>query len=106
MRSLREDHGQRDVQARDAHVGRQGQQGARTDWPQPHGYAYDIPKARALMKEAGSRGRFETSLSFDLGGATVSEPACILIQESLALIGIKCHDQEDPRRQLARPARC
>ena len=32
---------------------------------------------------------FETTLSFDLGQGTVSEPACILIQESLAQIGIK-----------------
>jgi peptide/nickel transport system substrate-binding protein len=62
---------------------------AGTEWPQPHGYGYDIPKARALMKEAGAEAGFETTLSFDLGGATVSEPACILIQESLALVGIK-----------------
>jgi peptide/nickel transport system substrate-binding protein len=58
-------------------------------WPQPTGYAYDIPKARSLMKEAGQEAGFETTLSFDLGGATVGEPACILIQESLGLIGIK-----------------
>ncbi len=60
------------------------------DWPQPTGYAYDIVKARALMKEAGMDAGFETTLSFDLGGGTISEPACILIAESLALIGIKC----------------
>jgi len=60
-----------------------------TNWPQPTGYVYDIPKARALMKEAGVEAGFETTLSLDLGGATVGEPACILIQESLALIGIK-----------------
>jgi len=60
-----------------------------TAWPQPHGYTYDIPKARALMKEAGTESGFETTLSFDLGQGTVSEPACILIQESLAMIGIK-----------------
>lgn len=60
-----------------------------TAWPQAHGYKVDIPKARALMKEAGMENGFETTLSYDLGGATVGEPACILIQESLALIGIK-----------------
>ena len=59
------------------------------EWPQPHGYTYDIPKARALMKEAGFENGFETTISFDLGQGTVSEPACVLIQESLALIGIK-----------------
>lgn len=60
-----------------------------TAWPQVHGYKQDIVKARALMKEAGAENGFETTLSFDLGGATVSEPACVLIQESLAMIGIK-----------------
>ena len=58
-------------------------------WPQPHGYSYNIEKARALMKEAGVEAGFETNISFDLGGATVGEPACILIQEALARIGIK-----------------
>lgn len=60
-----------------------------TVWPQATGYKQDIPKARALMKEAGAEAGFETTLSFDLGGATVSEPACILVQEALAQIGIK-----------------
>src|SRR5258706_2663837 len=69
---------------------------AGTDWPQPHGYAYDIPKARALMKEAGMEAGFETTLSFDLGGATVSEPACVLLVESLALIGIKAKIEKIP----------
>lgn len=59
-------------------------------WPQPHGFKQDIPKARALLKEAGFENGFETTLSLDLGNATVGEPACILIQEALSLIGIKC----------------
>jgi peptide/nickel transport system substrate-binding protein len=59
------------------------------DWPQPTGYSYDLAKARALMKEAGAGAGFETTLSFDLGQGTVSEPACILIQEALGQIGIK-----------------
>jgi len=58
-------------------------------WPQATGYSYNLAKAKQLMKEAGASG-FETTLSFDLGGATVSEPACILIQEALGQIGIKC----------------
>ena len=32
---------------------------------------------------------FETTISFDLGNGTISEPMAILIQESLASIGIK-----------------
>ena len=59
-------------------------------WPQPTGYSANIDKARALMKEAGAEAGFETTLSFDLGGATVSEPACILVAEALGQIGIKC----------------
>lgn len=58
-------------------------------WPQAHGYKTDLAKAKALMKEAGMEAGFETTLSFDLGNGTVSEPASILIQEALAQIGIK-----------------
>ncbi len=60
-----------------------------TAWPQPTGYKSDIAKAKALLAEAGYANGFETTLSFDLGGATVGEPMAVLIQESLAQIGIK-----------------
>ena len=60
-----------------------------TAWPQPTGYKADIAKAKALLAEAGYANGFETTLSFDLGGATVGEPMAVLIQESLAQIGIK-----------------
>src|SRR4029077_2612231 len=43
-------------------------------WPQPHKYATDIEKAKALMAEAGVAGGFETTLSFDLNFAQVNEP--------------------------------
>ena len=56
-------------------------------WPQAHGYKTDLAKAKQLMAESGV-GPIETVLSFDLGSATVSEPASILIQEALAQIGI------------------
>ena len=58
-------------------------------WPQAHAYNTDIAKAKALMAEAGYANGLETTLSFDLGFAVISEPACVLIQESLAQIGIK-----------------
>jgi len=58
-------------------------------WPQPFAYQTDLAKAKALMKEAGMENGFETTLSFDLGQATVSEPTAILLQEALAQIGIK-----------------
>ena len=58
-------------------------------WPQPTKYVTDIAKARALLAEAGYPNGFETTLSFDLGFAVVNEPLCVLVQESLAQIGIK-----------------
>lgn len=57
-------------------------------WPQPHGYKTDLAKAKQLMQESGV-GPIETTLSYDLGSATVGEPSAILIQEALAQIGIK-----------------
>jgi peptide/nickel transport system substrate-binding protein len=63
---------------------------AEVAWPQPHGYNTDIAKAKALLAEAGYPNGFETTLSFDLGFAGVNEPLCVLTQESLAQIGIKC----------------
>jgi peptide/nickel transport system substrate-binding protein len=59
-------------------------------WPQPHKYSTDMEKAKALMAEAGYAGGFETTLSFDLNFAQVNEPLCVLAQESLGQIGIKC----------------
>ncbi len=52
-------------------------------------YKTDIAKAKALMAEAGQAAGFETQLYFDQGFATVNEPVAILVQESLAQIGIK-----------------
>jgi peptide/nickel transport system substrate-binding protein len=59
-------------------------------WPQPHKFNTDIAKAKQLLAEAGYPNGFETTLSFDLGFAGVNEPLCVLTQESLAQIGIKC----------------
>jgi peptide/nickel transport system substrate-binding protein len=58
-------------------------------WPQPTKYVTDIARAKALLAEAGYPNGFETMLSFDLGFAGVNEPLCVLVQESLAQIGIK-----------------
>lgn len=59
------------------------------DWPQAFPYKTDLAKAKALLTDAGFPSGFETSLSIDLGDATVSEPAAVLLQESLAQIGVK-----------------
>jgi len=58
------------------------------NWPQPTSYATDPAKAKALMQESGA-GPIETTISFDLGDGVNSEPIAVLIQESLAQIGIK-----------------
>jgi peptide/nickel transport system substrate-binding protein len=65
-------------------------------WPQPHKFNTDIEKAKALMAEAGYPNGFETTISFDLGFATVNEPTAVLIQESLAQIGIKAEINKIP----------
>jgi peptide/nickel transport system substrate-binding protein len=57
-------------------------------WPQPFPYRTDLDKAKALMAEAGFASGLETSLSLDVGTATVGEPTAVLIQESLGKIGI------------------
>ena len=58
-----------------------------TAWPQPTGYSNEIAKAKALMAESGV-GTIDTTLSFDLGDSVNTEPMAVLIQESLAQIGI------------------
>jgi peptide/nickel transport system substrate-binding protein len=58
-------------------------------WPQATKYSTDMAKAKALLTEAGYADGFETTISFDLGFAGVNEPLCVLVQESLAQIGIK-----------------
>jgi peptide/nickel transport system substrate-binding protein len=65
-------------------------------WPQPHKYNTDIEKAKKLMAAAGYPNGFETTLSFDLGFAGINEPLCVLVQESLAQIGIKCSINKIP----------
>jgi peptide/nickel transport system substrate-binding protein len=65
-------------------------------WPQPFPYVTDLDRAKALMKEAGFATGLETTLSLDTGTATVGEPTIVLIQESLAKIGIKADISKIP----------
>lgn len=65
-------------------------------WPQPFPYVTNIDKAKALMAEAGFAQGFETTLALDTGTATVGEPTAVLIQESLAKIGIKVTVEKIP----------
>jgi peptide/nickel transport system substrate-binding protein len=56
-------------------------------WPQPHKFNTDLDKAKKLLAEAGA-GNINVPISFDLGFAGVNEPIAVLVQESLAQIGI------------------
>ena len=60
-----------------------------TSWPQPSPYSTDLAKAKALLTEAGYPNGFTSVLSFDQGFAMTGEPIALLIQESLASVGIK-----------------
>jgi peptide/nickel transport system substrate-binding protein len=66
------------------------------NWPRPAAYTTDIAKAKALLAEAGLAEGFETKLSFDLGQGIVGEPVAVLIQESLAQIGVKAAIEKVP----------
>jgi peptide/nickel transport system substrate-binding protein len=59
------------------------------EWPQPSPYVTDLANAKQLLTKAGLPHGFETTLSFGLGYAVTQEPLCVLVQESLAEIGIK-----------------
>jgi peptide/nickel transport system substrate-binding protein len=65
-------------------------------WPQPFPYVTDLDKAKALMAEAGFANGLETTLSLDVGTATVGEPTALLIQENLGRIGIKATVEKIP----------
>jgi len=65
-------------------------------WPQPFPYNVDLDKAKKLLAEAGYPDGFETTISFDLGEATADEPTAVLLQESLAKIGIKASIEKIP----------
>ena len=69
---------------------------ADASWPQPFPYRTDLATAKALLAEAGYPDGFETTISIDLGDATVSEPEAVLLQQSLAQIGVKATIEKIP----------
>jgi peptide/nickel transport system substrate-binding protein len=58
-------------------------------WPSATSYKTNLTKSKALLAEAGMPDGFETTISLDIGQGTTSEPIAVLVQESLAAIGIK-----------------
>jgi len=65
-------------------------------WPQAFPYVTDLDKAKALMKEAGFAQGLDTTLSIETGTATVGEPTALLIQETLAKIGVRAAIEKIP----------
>jgi peptide/nickel transport system substrate-binding protein len=65
-------------------------------WPCATAYVTDVAKAKALLAEAGLAEGFETKISFDLGQGIVSEPIALLVQESLAAIGVRATIEKVP----------
>lgn len=65
-------------------------------WPRPTPYATDLAKARKLMAEAGLADGFSSTLSYDQGLSFIGEPIALLVQESLAQIGIKTTIEKVP----------
>lgn len=65
-------------------------------WPVPSPYYTDLDKARKLLAEAGYPDGFSSQITFDLSKATVDEPTALLIQNSLAKIGVKTTVEKIP----------
>ncbi len=57
-------------------------------WPCPTPWTTDVDKAKALLAEAGLPNGFSTRIAFDQSLSNPSEPIALLVQESLAKIGI------------------
>lgn len=66
------------------------------EWPQPTPYKTDMDMAKKLMSESGYPDGFETSLAFDMGNKEWAEPTVVLIQESLAELGITVNIEKVP----------
>ncbi len=63
-------------------------------FPQAMPFRTDLERARKLLAEAGLAQGFETTFSFNVGSAQVSEPMAALIKEGLGKVGIKVDIQK------------
>ena len=71
------------------------------EFPQRMPFKLDLAKAKQLLTEAGFPNGFETTFSFNVGSAAVSEPLSVLLKESLAKIGVKVEIQKLPDAQIS-----
>jgi peptide/nickel transport system substrate-binding protein len=72
---------------------------ASSRFPQPYPYDTQLLKAKELLAQAGHPQGFKTSFSYNVGDATLAEPAALLIQEALAKIGIALSIEKVPSAQ-------
>ncbi|MBN8943741.1 MAG: ABC transporter substrate-binding protein [Rhizobiales bacterium] len=70
-------------------------------FPQPMPLKTDLAKAKQLLTEAGFPNGLDTTFSFNVGSAAVSEPMAALIKESLGKIGIRVDIQKLPDAQIS-----
>jgi peptide/nickel transport system substrate-binding protein len=68
-------------------------------FPQPYPYDTDLDKAKKLIAAAGLAGGFETTFSSNVSDATLADPIALLVQESLANIGVKVTIDRVPEAQ-------
>lgn len=68
-------------------------------FPQPYPYDTQLRKARDLLAQAGYPNGFATRFAYNLGDATVGEPAALLVQESLRRVGIAVEIEKVPGAQ-------
>jgi peptide/nickel transport system substrate-binding protein len=68
-------------------------------FPQPYPYETQLLRARELLAQAGLAKGFKTSFSYNVGDATLAEPAALLIQEALGKIGIELSIEKVPGAQ-------
>ncbi len=67
-----------------------------TAWPQKTPYSTDLDKAREHLEKSAFASGFEVPFSISLGLADWMEPTALLIQESIAKLGIKCEIEKIP----------
>ena len=69
-------------------------------WPQAFPYRTNPARAQALLQSAGLDGGFETTLSYDLGTASIDHPVALLMQEALREIGVSAAIDRRPAGEV------
>jgi len=65
-------------------------------WPQPSPYSTNLDRAKSLMDQSSFKDGIKTTLSINLSLASWMEPTALLVQESLAKIGIETTIEKIP----------